>query len=236
MLVPSHPSGVRVVLAGLSLVSILACAGQAPARRAAIENHHVPACADSEVVARADSAEPAALTGTGGRVVRTGCVLLVRTASGRAVALTDDYTEGDRFVQHVYRGSLPPRQLDVVEVARYEGGGYLVLDRNGAQTWIARAPVASPDGRRFVALSFDLEAGYQPNVIEVWRVEDGSPRLEIAVRSDDWGPSDARWRDNATITFVQNFPRYTDEGYGYDRRPVRLVRRARGWMLEQDAH
>lgn len=89
----------------------------------------------------------------------------------------------------------------------------------------------APGGRRFAAEWLDLEAGYQDNVIEIWRVDgDDDSALELAVRADDWGPSDLIWRDSVTLGFVQNFP--TSEIGAYRKVPGTIRRTANRWIVD----
>ena len=123
-----------------------------------------------------------------------------------------------------------PSGLDLVEIGYYEGGGFLAIDQHGGSTLIAGEPLVSPDSQRFATLSLDLEAEYQPNVNEIWRLRAGTLRLELAVRSDEWGPSEARWRDSATVEFLQNFP--TADVGTYRQQRARLVLDHDGWSLQ----
>jgi hypothetical protein len=43
-------------------------------------------------------------------------------------------------------------------------------------------------------------------VLQIWRRTPGGARLELALQSELWGPTDVHWLDGATIRFRQAFP------------------------------
>jgi hypothetical protein len=91
----------------------------------------------------------------------------------------------------------------VIQVLLYEGTGYQALDHeNGHMVTVHAPPVVSPDGHRFATASEDLEAGYNPTAIQIWRLEELGAVLEwtlepgevsMSPEDDPWGPHDLRW-------------------------------------------
>ncbi|HEX7241864.1 MAG TPA: hypothetical protein VF263_16400 [Longimicrobiaceae bacterium] len=167
-----------------------------------------------------------------GPVRREGARLLFRTGQGRVVPLENDTTEGDRYVHYLYQGYLRDVGYHLVQVGFYEGGAYeLVSAESGDRTQVAALPVVSPDLRRFVTASVDLEAGYVPNGLQVWRLTPAGPRLEWGLDGGDtWGASGASWRGPGTVEFVKE-TRTLDPGTT-DRARMRLVLRGRGLAVE----
>jgi len=184
-------------------------------------------CTETLQARHSDAAEARTLDETGGRVVREGCTLRFRTPGGEH-ALTSNLSEDAEHLGYVYRGVLP-HEYDLVEVRYYERRQYLIIDRTGRhQRHLVGEPVVSPDQRRVVATSLDLVAGIRPNALEIWRLEDQfAPQLELSIRSDDWGPSDATWIDAATIAFTQSF-----EPFGDRKETARLRFTPSGWLFE----
>ena len=226
---------------GLLLGAVLACA-HAPARpapvgvgssaRVSAPTVTAAACIDS---ARAslgsDTLEARLLRGTGGRVLRTGCDLIFRgDGGGTELVLSDVLQEGAAWLLHRYRGYLAPLNAHLVERGRYEGGSYLLVFPGGALVDVAGPPLLSPDSARFAAWNLDLVAEYDPNVLQVWRRTPGAARLELAIESQEWGPSEVRWIDQATVAFLQTFP--TDDPNANVQRPVQLRLRHGRWMVE----
>lgn len=181
-----------------------------------------------------DTLEARWLAAAAPRVTRAGCDLAFRDSLGRdELVLSDVLQEGDPWVLHRYRGPVPALGAHLVERSFYEGGGYLLVYPGGAPVFVAGPPLVSPDSTRFVTWQQDLVAEYDPNVIQVWRRTPAAARLELAIASEDWGPSEVRWLDATTVAFVQNFPAEDVERPA--QRAARLMLRAGRWMAELQA-
>lgn len=183
-------------------------------------------CTETLQARHLDSAEARTLAETGGRVVREGCTLRFRTPDGDHT-LTSNLSEDAEHLGYIYRGVLP-HAYDLIEVRHYERREYLIIDRSGRQKrYLVGKPVVSPDRLRVVATSLDLVAGIRSNALEIWRLEDRFARLELSIRSNEWGPSDATWIGAATIAFTQNFKPFGD------RKETALLRLTpSGWSFE----
>ncbi|HEX2095340.1 MAG TPA: hypothetical protein VHG28_23290, partial [Longimicrobiaceae bacterium] len=174
---------------GIALLLLLPAAACTPGARASPPAGPAPApdpyeaCGsreDAEVCAA--EVERAALARSGGRARRSGGRLEIAAAGGRVIPLANDTTEGERYVRYRYREYLEEIGYHLVEVGFYEGGGFvLVSAATGDETHLHGSPVVSPDRARFVAVSVDLVAGYDPNGIQVWRLTGAGPRLEWGV-------------------------------------------------------
>ena len=149
--------------------------------------------------------ELANLSSAGGRALRIGLRLELRSRD-RAVVLEDDCSSTESAVRHFFVSYLPDIGYFLVKADLYEGRAFLLVnDKTGDKTWLKGPPVVSPDNRRFVTASMDLEAGYNPNEIQVWRLEPSGPELEYSANfGEQWGPSDPSWKDAETISFKKN--------------------------------
>jgi hypothetical protein len=86
----------------------------------------------------------------------------------------------------------PVRQLGyhLVERTYYEGRDYLLINSStGHRTALPDMPVISPGGRRILVASMDYEAGYQPNLLQVWRVTRDSLVREWELETGEYGPA-----------------------------------------------
>ncbi|HEU0013288.1 MAG TPA: hypothetical protein VFQ45_06365 [Longimicrobium sp.] len=176
------------------------------------------------------------LAGTGGRVVRDGLELTFHPRQGAPVTLYDDTTDADVLVRQRYLTWLPGIGYHLLRIQYYEGGAYfLVSDRTGAHENIPGPPLVSPDGRRVVSASMDLEAAYDPNRIEIWRVTPERLEKEWEASGDacdestPWGPSDVRWVDARTLEWVKNEHQQPD----YRRTRMLLRHENGGWTLRE---
>jgi hypothetical protein len=146
------------------------------------------------------------LAASAGGASRAGDTLHFRGAGRGGLALVSDTREGGDFVRYRYRALLPEIAQHLVRMDFYEGGGWLLVDAVTAeQTRVLGPPVVAPDRGRFVATSVDLEAGYDPNGIQVWSLARGFPRLEWGLDGGDaWGASDAVWIDARTVELTRH--------------------------------
>jgi hypothetical protein len=134
---------------------------------------------------------------------RDGERLLIRLTGGETLALTNAPDSADvAGASYSYVGHLQPIAHHLIEVQYYEGRSFLLINqRTGRRTVIAGQPSISPDSLRIVTTSVDLEAGYDPTEIAVWRVDGDSlvlewrldPRTVVAHPDSAWGPTDAAW-------------------------------------------
>lgn len=194
----------------LLLVSAAACTpgarAPAPPAPAPAADPYAACWSREDAEACALRAERGLLAATGGEARREGGRLLFRGTGGGSLSLEDDATEGERFVRYRYAGRLPEIGQHLVQMGFYEGGGWLLVSAETTdQTHVIGPPVVAPDRSRFVAASVDLEAGYDPNGIQVWSLARGFPRLEWGLDGGDaWGASDAVWIDAGTVEFTRH--------------------------------
>jgi hypothetical protein len=91
-----------------------------------------------------------------------------------------------------------------LEAQLYEGGFTLLVDRrDGARHPMWAAPLASPSGQRLYVGSLDLEAGYNPNGIQIFGLVRDQLVLEAEFRPDRWGPADARWVGDSIVEYTR---------------------------------
>lgn len=156
--------------------------------------------------------------------------VVITLADGRTLILADDTTQGDSYVRHTYRGRVRGMPFQLVQQGYFEGQSYLLVhDTTGGKIRVDAPPVVSPDGRRFVTASMDLEAAFDPTRLMVWRIEGDTAITEFSLEPDEWGPSAPRWRGADTVEFTANL-QTTEPGRT---RPVagRLARNGEAWSL-----
>jgi len=133
----------------------------------------------------------------GARVQRTAAdALRVTLDDGHARVLA-----GDDAV-YVALELLADRRLLVVYQQRPEGGGYGWLDlRSGAYRSLSGYPLFAPAGDLVVMAQQDVDAGYDPNVLEIHRYADRELTLVHKVDTPDWGPDAVRWTGERALRF-----------------------------------
>ena len=213
-------------LAFLALVSASALGAQSPGAGA-----DGPARAFYATREREYAAERRAIAHAAGRVARAGGQLRLRLGAGRTVVLVDSIVDGGGHRHYLYRGRRAGLGVHVVELSYYEGGTHLVYhERTGQEETVPGPPLPSPDGRRFASASIDLEAGYDPNRLEIWRVEPSGLHRELVVDGEDaWGPDSVRWVSPSVVRFTRVVLEQPDMARRTSTR--RLVRTGARWTM-----
>jgi hypothetical protein len=178
------------------------------------------------------------IANSGGRVQRQGLRLTFRLGNGQTTELVNDTSDSGSAKRYVYAGYLPSIRHHVVEVFYYEGGAVLLLhEQTGATTDIYGFPAVAPGARRIATASVDLEAGYDPNHIRVWRVTDTHLELEWGLDGGTkWGASDPVWRGPHVVTFTRHtLPSHSAGPDAIVRTPMRLDLRNGGLAVQPQA-
>ncbi|GAA4382691.1 hypothetical protein [Hymenobacter koreensis] len=181
-----------------------------PASRSVYEQLPLQPWLSNEEPAEGEELDPEAeerrhLRQAGQAVKRNGHALHLRCSSGKTVRLVNNPAETDDNIFYQYVATLSGINSWLVAVHLYEGGYFLIIDRaTGRQTVVWSPPSVAPDGKMFVCGSSDVLARYEPSGLQVWRMENGRPRL-LWERQTEWGVSQARWLNNHTIVFEQDF-------------------------------
>ena len=213
----------------LVLLALAACTrGEDPTPAAATAD---PTGAPAVLAAQADTGEAAALAGSGNQVRRSGPTLTIATTGGAGVTLADDSTEGDSYKSYRYHGRVAGAPFHLIRVGYYEGGSWLLVhDSTGRQRLVDGPPVVGPGGIRLAVANMDLEAAFEPNAVEVFRLAGDSLLSEWRVEPADWGPDSLAWRGADTLTLIQQWRDSVAGRY----RPVRVAvaRSGAGWVLE----
>lgn len=174
----------------LLLLLLAACAQPAPrgdsaegTRANGAPPPHPPAgpCADGPGFAACADIVQAAMMARSGAASRAGDTLRIRTDAGTTIPFVDDHTDG-RELRFRYRRWIAPHRFHLLTRTHIEDTETLLVSAaDGSQFSVFGDPVFSPDGRRMATASLDLEAGYQPNGIGVWRVREGMVQVEWGV-------------------------------------------------------
>lgn len=215
----------------------LTCAACTPSRNAL-----PPSAEDGEIraadavqyeSAHAVEAEAVVLALAKGAARRESNTLILTREDGRRVELVDARPcrpEGDdtQCTSYLLAAWLPSRHAFLVDVLRYEGGHYLLIDaRSGERLEIASPPHFSPDGTRFA--TFDNDEENDADGIRIW-VAHGQSFVS------EWNLQHVadfvRWDgDNRLLVKLEPPPgerRAAGDG------PAAIVRSGAGWKLERE--
>lgn len=215
------PGSASLVL--LPLLALLAC-GDPGARASGGDEAAAPSRASGPPAATAAgaNADPSAVCNTidnsfrcaraieavqlprSDRVARRGDTLRLALEAGDTVRLVDRPAEGSDALLFSYQDHWADAGWFVVHEQHYEGSEFLLIgEAAGERVRVPARPLPAPDGERFAVLSFDLEAGYAPNTLQIWRLNEGEATLEWAIEPDTWGPVGGRWMGPETLMFTR---------------------------------
>ncbi|MDR0776094.1 MAG: hypothetical protein LBE81_05590 [Azonexus sp.] len=112
----------------------------------------------------------------------------------------------------------------LVAIQYVEGSSYELLDgKNGKTTTVGGEALLSPDKARFVVANFDINAGWSPNILSVWRIEGEGLIREFSVEPDGWGATEMVWKNPSTVKFLKTFLPFEHDEYATEAK--RLVGR-----------
>jgi hypothetical protein len=136
---------------------------------------------------------------------REGTTLRLRTTAGM-VTFEDRVEVGEGSAKYFlvgFRDSNGP--FNFIRVIGYESHGFVLVNKKPGQVInLYGFPIFSPDGSRFVDVSLDLDAGYVPNLIHIYKLEDSKYALEWKYMFEGMkGPSDPVWLNDSAIVFFE---------------------------------
>ncbi len=123
---------------------------------------------------------------------------------GKKKVVFTDSGMGDKDVQvYSFTGYYKDAKLFLVSAGFYEGHAlYIINEKTGEKTTVWGVPVFSPDLKKFVCVSMDMEAGYSPNGIQIWEKR-GNSFVKKYEKSLEWGPADPEWKNNKNIKLIK---------------------------------
>ena len=222
----------------IAIVFVAACAPPQPADEQRSAAHDpFERCTGGGRRACMAQVEAREIAKAGGRVQRRAQRLTFRLGNGQTTELVNDTSDSGSARRYVYGGYLPSIRHHVVEVTYYEGGAVVLLhEQTGAATDVHGFPAIAPGGWRIATASLDLEAGYDPNRIRVWRVTDTHLELEWGLEGGTkWGASDPVWRGPHVVTFTRHMlPSPSAGANEVVRSPMRLDLRNGGLAVQPE--
>ncbi len=170
-----------------------------------------PCCAPIPGAKPVDQSDAAALSKVSDRASRDGPVLRLKLQDGKTLKITDcndqDACEAERFRIHRLAAWWPAQRLYVVQVGLYEDSmAYLISERDGRTTRVTAVPALSPSGRRAVALTSNLMAGVELDLIDLGRDPPGVLEVSEMPACAGSGPDSflrpkAVWVDDSRVRF-----------------------------------
>ena len=136
-------------------------------------------------------------------------------------------------------GVLEPGRFVVINVGRYVGRQVrLVSLDDGAVHEINGIPLVSPDKKRILVYSMDIDANYDSNFLAIFRELGSRLEREFLLSGDNdvanqWGPEGVRWLSSSKIFFRR--ATHSSNG-GYASEPLELVLHGVKWSTIQQSN
>lgn len=157
-----------------------------------------------------------------GTIQRNGGSLYVHSTNGANNIFRNILTDDDKHIVHYAWSILPKVNWLAIHVYHYEWRSQILVSLKSGQ--ILETPnhnpiVSSPDYKYIAVYSIDMgEAHYEPNVVQIYRIDQTQVKLEFSESGDPpnngvhssglageapnyWGPSSPRWIDNDMLTY-----------------------------------
>jgi hypothetical protein len=168
------------------------------------------ACCGPSGGATVRNPDAAVLAKLSGMASRDGGTLRLKLAGERALKLVDCLNpacDGEDLRMHRLVAWWPTQRIYVVSVALYEDSvAYLVQERDGRALVVTAPPVLSPSGRQAIALTSNLMAGVELQLIDLSR--DPPTITKIETMPSCAGSSDSSmlrpklvWIDDSHVRF-----------------------------------
>lgn len=169
-------------------------------------------------------------------ITKTGNVLEIRPKKGKPISfVANPDGEGDEYRRYHIIGVLKPGHFAVIRAGLWEGREVkLVSLDDGTIHEIDGMPLVSPDQKRILIHSMDIDANYNSNFIAVFRIWGTQLVKEFSldgnsVKLGEWGPVAVRWSSPSKVQFLR-FMRTS--GGGHVSQPWELIRKNTVWTAK----
>jgi len=100
-----------------------------------------------------------------------------------------------------------------MNVLYWEGAGNILINtKTGQKINTFGNPIISPNNTKILALRADLEAGYDPNGLQMFSIDDvGNVELEWKYEQYEWMPEQAIWANDSVAYIKKRTPVYIPE-------------------------
>jgi hypothetical protein len=164
------------------------------------------------------------------KVFRNDRELQLKIASGSPVILRNTTVKSEKRRAYWFLTYYQQTQYYLVHVRGWEGFGYLMISTSAGNIIpFIDIPIISKDLKRCVVTSLDLEAGYRPNRITIFRFVDEGVKKEWSKNYTTSGPSHAAWLDHTIIAFFETTT--INGGQSFSKKRVTVQLGKDGWKI-----
>jgi hypothetical protein len=125
--------------------------------------------------------------------------ILVRAIS-KNVVYKNDSTDGESMVSYEFKSIMPEPGYVHIKGLHWEWTTDRFINiKSGAETYFWDNPVLSPNKQNLIAFSCDLEAGFMPNGIQLYKINADTITQVFEKEIDNWGPEEVKWESDTSL-------------------------------------
>jgi len=132
--------------------------------------------------------------------------IFLKLNNGTVKALVNNFEESwSNYISYSFSKKLEDLPFYEINITYYEGTQVLLVSQmDGKEYLINSEPKISPDNKFIATASFDLDAHYNVNALNIWRIDSESLKVVFSIEPITWGPSDLEWLNDSVISFTKN--------------------------------
>lgn len=154
-------------------------------------------------------------------IQRYDSVYIIKLLNGtplHVISYPNNSEDIEKFCKYAYIGRLTGSELLVFEAWYYESHDFIVVNRNtGEMTHTWGMPQLSANKTYLASCNLDMEAGFTPNGIQIFKNTDQGLQLLFSKELDAWGPDEVKWINDNILYLKQevgeSLPAGTPESY-----------------------
>jgi hypothetical protein len=125
--------------------------------------------------------------------------ILIRTASKNLV-FRNDSSDSDSMATYEFKSIMPDPGYVHIKGFHWEWTTDRFINlKSSVETHFWDNPVLSPDKQKVVAYSCDIEAGFMPNGIQLFKINQDTIINLFEKEIDNWGPEEVKWGSDTSL-------------------------------------
>lgn len=125
--------------------------------------------------------------------------IIVRTIS-KNVVYKNDSTFGESMVSYELKSILPEPGYVHIKGLHWEWTtDRFVNIKSGVETYFWDNPVLSPNKQNLIAFSCDIEVGFMPNGIQLYKINADTITQVFEKEIENWGPEEVKWESDTCL-------------------------------------
>ncbi|WP_444936128.1 hypothetical protein ACJJIW_19525 [Microbulbifer sp. JMSA004] len=131
--------------------------------------------------------------------------LTIALNSGKSLTYTDTFPANSPSKHTAYSAiDQITDYLLLIHQQFWEAHSYILLDlRNGHEYSLAGYPLLSPQGGYLFVAEQDLDAGFNENALQVYKLSENTLDLLYELKPEKWGPDQVYWTTENTVSFIK---------------------------------